>query len=44
LIVHPDVRKSARVTAVTRYLRQVIQANDQRLKSPRSDPRSGRAR
>jgi DNA-binding transcriptional LysR family regulator len=36
LIVHPDVRRSERVTAVTRYLRQVIQSNAKRLTTPRS--------
>jgi DNA-binding transcriptional LysR family regulator len=35
LIVHPDVRRSARVTAVTRFLRQVIQSNAERLTAPR---------
>lgn len=36
LIVHPDVRRSARVTAVTRYLRQVIQSSAKRLTTPRA--------
>lgn len=36
LIVHPDVRRSARVTAVSRHLRQVIQSNAKRLLTPRA--------
>lgn len=35
LIVHPDVRRSERVTSVIRYLRQVIQSNAKRLTTPR---------
>jgi DNA-binding transcriptional LysR family regulator len=35
LIVHPDVRRSERVTAVTRYLRQVFQSSAKQLTTPR---------
>jgi DNA-binding transcriptional LysR family regulator len=35
LIVHPDVRRSQRVTAVSRYLRQVIQSSAKLLTTPR---------
>jgi DNA-binding transcriptional LysR family regulator len=39
LIVHPDVRRSPRVSAVTRYLRQVIQSSAKRLTTARKSER-----
>jgi DNA-binding transcriptional LysR family regulator len=42
LIVHPDLRRSARVTAVTRHLRQVIQSSAEQLRTPRTDGHSRR--
>jgi DNA-binding transcriptional LysR family regulator len=41
LIVHPDVRRSARVTAVSRYLRDLIHASAARLTLPRASVEPG---